>query len=192
MGVSLSTSIRLLETKLANRPGLIDNLDLRRILGELDRDTPIPVLTVLHVCGVSDALTAMAAAPADQASERDRVARLLACASAMELAERMEPGSLDTIELKSAIKTAERHANGQAIDEELEDAHETVFAIHMSAPTQISGSTLAISFATTPKPTKNMSAAFYALSRTIHFAAISCNQQREWQAQKLEELLAEQ
>ena len=189
MGLSLSTSIRLLETKLANRPKLIDNLDLRRILGELDLDTPIPVLTVLRVCGVDDALTAMAAVSADQASERDRVARLLACASAMELAERMEPGSLDTIELKAAIKTAERHANGQATDEELEDASETVFGIHMSAT---SGSTLVASFATTPKPTNNMSAAFYALSRTIPIAAISCNQQREWQAQKLEELLAEQ
>jgi len=132
----------------------------------------------------------MAAVPANQASERDRVARLFACASAMELAERIEPNLFDTRELKSAIKTAQRHANGQATDEELEAAHETIIAISESAPTQTSGPTLAAMFATTPKPTNNMSAEFYALSRTIHFAAISCKQQRAWQAQKLEELLA--
>jgi hypothetical protein len=85
-------------------------------------DTPVPLATVLEVCGLNAAIWALRCVHPDQRAERDRVARLFAAdcaASVLHLFERERPGDDRP---RRAIETVRRFAFGQATREELASA----------------------------------------------------------------------
>jgi hypothetical protein len=95
---------------------------------EFGHDTPVPLTTVLDVCGLVAALWALDCVLPGQEAERDRIARQFAadCAAlVLSLYERQRPGDDRP---RAAIETARRFAVGVASAEKLAAAGDAAWA----------------------------------------------------------------
>ena len=83
------------------------------------QDTPIPLIKILEINGLNDALWALRAVLPEEKASRDRMARLLAADFAehvLHLYERQYP---EDNQCRQAIETARQYAEGQATDTQL-------------------------------------------------------------------------
>ena len=78
------------------------------------RTTPIPIARILETNGLDDALWALQTVPSEQATERDRLARLFACWCARQVWH-----LLTDERSRCAVEIAERYATGGATAAEL-------------------------------------------------------------------------
>lgn len=88
---------------------------------ELD-DEPLPIITILDTLGLDTAVRCLHVVDGYESEKR-----LLAVSFAKRVQYLMEPRSI------AALNVAERHANGQATDEELADAHAAAWAARDTA-----------------------------------------------------------
>ena len=91
-------------------------------------DAPIPLVRVLEINGLDDALWALRAVPPEQAAERDRLARLFACdcaGRALPVFEQLYPTDRRP---REAIAMARRFAGGEATANELAAARAAAWA----------------------------------------------------------------
>ena len=79
-------------------------------------DEPITLIEILDSNGLADAIWALRAVPDEQAAERDRLARLYACACARQV------WHLLTERSRTAVEVSERYAVGAATQDELNAA----------------------------------------------------------------------
>ena len=79
-------------------------------------DEPITLIEILDSNGLADALWALRAVPDEQAAERDKLARLYACACARQV------WHLLTERSRTAVEVSERYAVGAATQDELNAA----------------------------------------------------------------------
>lgn len=129
--MSLHTTLRLLrryeacEGRYAHLVSALGN--------ETDDDAPIPILRILDINGLDDALWALRAVPPDQRSARDRISRLLACDFAERVLPIFEEAHPHDARPRDAIAVARRYAAGNATAAELtaayEAAREAVWAV---------------------------------------------------------------
>ena len=101
---------------------------LRKSLkGRKDND-PITLIEILDSNGLSDTLWALCAVPAEQAAERDKLARLYACAVVRQVWHLLTDGRS-----RAAVDVAERYAVGDATQDELNAAAADADAVAAAA-----------------------------------------------------------
>ena len=87
-------------------------------------DTPIPLLSILEMNGLGDALWCLQVVPPEQREERDRIARLFACDGAGRVLYLFEEYAPNDSRPRKAIEVSRRFAAGEAITKELEAARD--------------------------------------------------------------------
>ena len=115
----------------------------RHLLERLGRDWPkdkaIPLSAIVEHNGLNDALWALWAVLPEQATERDRIARLFACDCAeavLPIYERKYPNDKRP---RNAIETARRYAVGEATAGELAAARDAAWAAAWDAAWDAAG-----------------------------------------------------
>ena len=93
---------------------------LRKALKGRKDNEPITLVEILDSNGLSDTLWALCAVPAEQAAERDRQARLFACACVRQVWH-----LLTDERSRTAVEVAERYAEGAATLDELKTAYDS-------------------------------------------------------------------
>ncbi len=91
-------------------------------LGPLPDQSPIPLVRILEINGLNDAIWALRAVPVQQRADRDRLARLFACACVRDtpLGDGRRVWDLLTDERsRAAVRVAERYVYGEASVEDL-------------------------------------------------------------------------
>ena len=101
---------------------------LREALRGRGDDEPITMIEILDSNGLDDALWALRAVPDEQAAERDRLARLYACACARQVWH-----LLTDERSRAVIDVAERFAVGAATQDELKAAARDAYSAAYSA-----------------------------------------------------------
>ena len=101
---------------------------LREALRGRGDDEPITMIEILDSNGLADALWALRAVPDEQAAERDRLARLFACACARQVWH-----LLTDERSRAVIDVAERFAVGAATQDELNAAARDAYSAAYSA-----------------------------------------------------------
>lgn len=146
-----------------------------RAFGE---DTTIPLSAVLEVLGVVDAVWCLRSVLPEQEAERDRLARLFACACAEHVLHFFEAVYPDDRRARNAIEVARRFAIGEATSEELTAASDAAWAASVAA----SDASVAAS-----------DAAWVARDAARDAASVATSDaEREWQAACLLELLGKE
>lgn len=113
----LSTTLTLLKEHGACAEGY---KTLAKALGRgYGKDTPIPLARIVETNNLVDALWTMQAVPPEQAVDRDRIERLLACDYAEHVLHLFEAKHPTDLRPRQAIEVARRFAVGDATQEEL-------------------------------------------------------------------------
>ena len=122
----LSTTLTLLKEHGACAEGY---KTLAKALGRgYGKDTPIPLARIVETNNLVDALWTMQAVPPEQAVDRDRIERLLACDYAEHVLHLFEAKHPTDLRPRQAIEVARRFAVGDATQEELAAAGAAAWA----------------------------------------------------------------
>ena len=123
----LSTTLTLLKEHGACAEGY---KTLAKALGRgYGKDTPIPLARIVETNNLVDALWTMQAVPPEQAVDRDRIERLLACDYAEHVLHLFEAKHPTDLRPRQAIEVARRFAVGDATQEELAAAGAAAWAL---------------------------------------------------------------
>ena len=135
------------------------------------KETPSPIVDVLNVLGLEDALWCLSCAvPDEQGSEATKLLRIFACDCAERVLPIYEKQCPKDTRPRQAIEVSRRFANGQATQEGLAAAEAAAWAATWAA----AGAAV----------TRAAARAAAGAARAAAGAA-----EREWQAQRLRELL---
>mgnify|MGYP001573016143 CR=1 FL=1 len=117
--MKLTTTLRLLRGYNACKDRYVH---LVAALSEWGDDKPIPLLRILRENGMADTFWAFRAVPEEQATARDRLARLFAADCAVRVLHLFEAKHPTDMRPRVCILVARRFANGKATQEELDAA----------------------------------------------------------------------